>query len=139
MLITFTVPGLPIPQPRQRHKIIAGHVSNYTPARHAVQAYRRAIQIAARLAYQGPPLTCPLSVTLLFLMPRPQRLTWKTRPMPRVWCPCKPDFDNLAKSTIDCLTGIVWADDGQIASAKVEKMYAAGEEEPCVEVGIETL
>ena len=61
--------------------------------------------------------------------------------MPRVWAPAKgrDDFDNLAKSTCDALTGILWEDDGQVVHVVALKMYAAGDEGPGVEVMVEEI
>lgn len=36
----------------------------------------------------------------------------------------KPDVDNLAKTYLDCGTGIFWHDDKQIISLKVSKKYS---------------
>jgi Holliday junction resolvase RusA-like endonuclease len=38
----------------------------------------------------------------------------------------KPDIDNLAKSVLDGMNGIVWRDDSQIVSLHVTKVYASG-------------
>lgn len=38
----------------------------------------------------------------------------------------KPDIDNLAKSVLDGLNGIVWKDDSQIVSLHITKVYASG-------------
>jgi len=43
----------------------------------------------------------------------------------------KPDVDNIAKIVLDALNGIVFADDRQVVSCTVEKVYS---ESPCVEV-----
>lgn len=44
----------------------------------------------------------------------------------------KPDLDNLAKSVLDALNGIVWRDDAQVASLSMSKQIAAGDECPGV-------
>jgi Holliday junction resolvase RusA-like endonuclease len=43
----------------------------------------------------------------------------------RRWVTVKPDVDNVLKLVGDALNGIAWADDKQIASACIEKRYAA--------------
>ena len=43
------------------------------------------------------------------------------------------DVDNLAKGILDALTGLIWRDDSQIISLKIEK--AVGE--PLIEIEIE--
>jgi Holliday junction resolvase RusA-like endonuclease len=36
----------------------------------------------------------------------------------------KPDADNIAKFYLDCMNGLVYEDDNQVASLHVEKVYA---------------
>lgn len=43
----------------------------------------------------------------------------------------KPDADNIAKSVLDALNGLAYADDKQIVTLVVDKHYG---EEPCVHV-----
>lgn len=135
-MISFFVPAVPIAQPRQRHAIIAGHVRNYTPTAHPVTAFKATCRLASRQAFVGGPMEGPLYLKLLFLMPRPGRLRWKRRPMPREWHTSKPDLDNLEKSIKDALTGTVWIDDAQVCSVEKRKLYCRGDEQPgvCVEV-----
>ena len=141
--IEFIVPCVPIAQPRQRHRIVhAGgksFASNYTPKDDPVNAFKAAVQVAAAASYSGPPLAVPLIVDFTFLMPRPQALIWKTKPMPR--CPCatkKNDRDNLMKSVQDALNGLLWADDGLIYDGRTTKLYAAGDEQPHVIIRVQS-
>jgi len=141
--VSFVVPGVPVAQPRQRTRIVEAedrtYTQNYTPAKHPVNAFKAAVALAVAAAYQGPPLEGPLRVSVLFLLPRPGRLIWKRREMPRVWAPVKPDRDNLEKSLQDALNGQLWADDAQIVAGAVRKMYASGDEQPHTEVEVMTL
>ena len=132
-MISFEVPGLPVAQPRQRHRIAKTKdrkdwVQNFTPAKDGVNTFKAAIQIACRSAYQGPPLEGPLGLQIVFIFPRPSRLRWKKRAMPRQWRAEKPDLDNLCKSVKDALKGISWLDDAQVAYLVAIKIYASGEE-----------
>lgn len=142
-MIRFTVPAIPIAQPRQRHRIVTtaagSHAMNYTPAKHPVQTFKASVRLAAQQAYQGPPLSGPVGLVVVFVLPRPGRLRWKTRPMPRCLHQGKPDLDNLIKAVKDSLNGLVWRDDGQIAHANLSKVYASGDEQPCVTVEISSL
>jgi Holliday junction resolvase RusA-like endonuclease len=45
----------------------------------------------------------------------------------------KPDYDNLEKFYLDCLNGIIWADDSLVIDAEAHKRYS---EEPRVEIEI---
>jgi Holliday junction resolvase RusA-like endonuclease len=142
-VISFTVPAIPVPQPRQRHRIVAGGVRtfamNYTPRGDPVNDYKATVRLAASTAYQGPPVEGPLEVVFEFVMPRSQSLRWKTRPMPRLWHATGKDLDNLAKSTLDALIGLLFADDGQVARLVLSKMIAGGDESPHVRVTLDRL
>jgi Holliday junction resolvase RusA-like endonuclease len=149
-MISFTVPGLPIAQPRQRTRVMAiggkPVAQNYTPAKHPVNAFKAAVQLAAVDAinksaagsvWKGQILSCPIALRLIFVFPRPKALLWKSKPMPRAWCFKKPDADNLIKSVCDALNMLVWRDDAQVVSVSVEKWIGAGDESPGVHVEIE--
>ena len=142
-MIHFTVPAIPIAQPRQRHRVIAAagrqFVHNYTPTKSPVNAFKASVAAAAAAAYSGPPLAGPLSLSVVFVLPRPGNMIWKRRPMPRAWHAKKPDRDNLEKSLKDALSGRLWRDDAQVCSGNVEKWIAAGDEQPHVEVTVTTL
>lgn len=132
--IKFVIPAIPVAQPRQRHASVNGHIRNYVPNSHPVHSFKAAARMAAQQAYKGAPLEGALHVELVFVMPRPQALVWKKKPMPRAWCPKKPDRDNLEKSVYDALNGLLWRDDAQICDGAIRKVYASGSEQPKVEV-----
>ena len=134
--LSFTIPTIPVAQPRQRHANMGGHIRNYIPTDHPVVAFKAAAQMAAAGAYQGEPLDHPLRVDLVFVMPRPKSMCWKRRPMPRAPFGKKPDRDNLEKSLYDALNGLLWRDDSLICDGRVQKVYAAGDEQPHVEIVI---
>lgn len=133
MSITFTVPAVPVPQPRQRVAVIGGRARNYTPKTHSVQAFKKAVKIAARMAYRGELLDGPLRLHLQFVLPRPKRL--KRGDM--AWHHVRPDIDNLSKSVQDALTGVVWTDDCQVCENLSQKFYAKYGQQPYVFVKIE--
>ena len=56
--------------------------------------------------------------------------------MPRLQHAVRPDVDNLSKAVFDALTGILWFDDSQIAAADSQKVVAAGDEQPHVEITV---
>jgi Holliday junction resolvase RusA-like endonuclease len=85
------------------------------------------------------PLSGPLKLEVLFLMPRPARLRWKKRAMPRCWHASKPDLDNLVKAGKDSLKEILWHDDSQVAELAASKMHCSGQEAPGVTVVLERL
>lgn len=139
--IRFTVPACPVPQPRQRHRVVTtgdgrAFAQNYTSRTDPVQAFKATVRMAAQAAYQGGPLDGPVRVVATFILPRPKYLTWKRKPMPRQHSAARPDLDNLAKSLKDALTGLLWVDDIQVSVMSLEKWYAAGDEQPCVVVEV---
>lgn len=138
----FTVPAVPVAQPRPR-AVTGGdgkaRMAN-SDSRHAIHSFKATCRHAAMQAYSGPPLDCPLRMSLVFVMPRPDRLRWKSRPMPREpYCAKNKDWDNLGKAVSDALNELIYTDDGLLAFVTVEKCYAAGDEQPHVEVTIEPL
>ncbi len=83
----------------------------------------------------------PLSIAITFRVARPPghwgkgrnagRLVPSAPPFPRG----KPDIDELARSTLDSLTGIVFDDDARVAALQLRKVYAApGQEGARIEV-----
>lgn len=131
----FTVPGVPVAQPRQRHRVVGKFVQNYTPTKHPVNAFKAAVQFAAQPEFSQP-IEGPVSLSVVFVMPRPRNLVWKSKPMPRLPKASKPDFENIVKALMDALTGIAWRDDAQVWAATVTKYVAAGDETPHTEVEI---
>ena len=138
--IRLTVDTVPVAQPRQRVGVIAGHAHNYTPAKHPVNAYKAAVQVAAREAgLPQPLLDGPLVVAMTFYLPRPKRLMRKKDPNGPIPHSAKPDRDNLEKSTCDALNGLVWRDDSQVYKGVVAKFYHEKNGHPRVEMVIEEM
>ena len=139
--IAFVVPAVPVAQPRQRHRVLTSHgrtfAQNYVPTKHPVNAFKASVQHAAREVYPGPPMEGPIRLRLVFLFPRPKRLIWKSRAMERAWHVAKPDADNAAKAVKDALSKLLWRDDSQVCMVLIAKQYAAGDEQPRVDVTVE--
>lgn len=150
MELEFTVPTVPIAQPRQRHRaLMLGDrvvTQNYTPKDSPVQTFKASVKHEFAVAVrdsgqrgQWPVQDGPVAVTLLLFFPRPKRLLWKSKPMPRLPHTSKPDAENVAKAGLDALTGIAWRDDAQVSYLAIEKAYCAGDEMPRVEITIRTM
>lgn len=137
-LIKFTVPCVPVAQPRQRHRVVhAGgrsFASNYTPAKDPVNAFKAACQLAASQAYDGPPIDWPISMDIDFVFPRGKQP--KKAGSDRLPHAVKPDRDNLAKSLQDALNGLLYRDDSLIWNGVISKWRAAEDEQPHVEVRV---
>ena len=132
--IQFFVDAAPVAQPRQRHAVRNGISMSYIPKEHPIHAFKTLVRIRAKEAYKGPPLKGPLIACFVFLLPRPARLVWKTRAMPRTWAAGRPDADNFCKAVLDAMTGLVFEDDSQVVELRAQKFYASGDEAPGVHV-----
>jgi Holliday junction resolvase RusA-like endonuclease len=88
--------------------------------------------------YEGEPLEGPLVLSVFFFLPRPKS-GWvstqsrRNRALPHAK---RPDIDNLVKSLKDACTGVLWKDDSQVFSMKVEKLYTPHGETPRVSLKI---
>jgi len=132
-VIRFTVPAVPVAQPRPKATRRGNHAAVYNP-KGPVDVFKATVRLAASEAYQGAPLECPLGVSLTFVFPRTNGQVWKRKPMPRLWHGKKPDRDNLDKAVLDSLTGILWRDDAQVCDGRIRKLIASGDEQPHVDV-----
>jgi Holliday junction resolvase RusA-like endonuclease len=92
------------------------------------KTWRSDVRDAARAAYSGEPLTAPLRLELVFVLPRPSNhfrsngelsKAGRERPHPTT----RPDSTKLLRAFEDALTGITWADDSQIVEHVVRKVY----------------
>lgn len=150
--IAFTVPAIPVAQPRQRHRIAGApgrqFVQNYTPAKSPTADYKATVKLAAAEAYSGAPLSGPLAVGIVFVFPRRSKPDWIKKDSPwfatwkaggRVPHITKPDRDNLDKSTLDALKGLLFCDDKQVCAGPPEKWIAAADEQAHVEISVEPL
>ncbi len=139
--LQFRVPAVPVAQPRPRAVMRGNHAGMAPPPnKHPIHDFRASVRQALAIHYRGRPLDGPLEMWLVFVMPRPQRLIWKTRPMPREWySAAKNDWDNLGKGVSDAMNGLLYRDDGQLADVHVKRVIAAGDEQPHVEITVELL
>lgn len=139
-MIEFTVPAVPVAQPRPRATAINGQARMYeAKASHPIHSFKATVRHAAAQAYRGPQLMGPLVVWMTFVFPRPKNRIWKTRPMPSEPHAKKPDIDNCVKSVLDALNGVLFADDSQVCNCNVVKRIASGDEQPHVAVTITPL
>lgn len=114
----------PVPKGRPRFSKVGGFVRSYTPKK--TSDYEATVRQAAQQAMTREPLETPLEAFLYFRLPIP-----KSYPKKRVQA-ClsglerptkKPDLDNLAKSVLDGLNGVVYLDDSQLVSLHITKVY----------------
>src|SRR5882724_10749940 len=115
--VSFFVPGTALPAGSKRAFIVRDKATGrprpvVTDTSGAPgKRWRAAIQLAAGTARPNGPLTGPLSVVAMFLLPRPRghyaasgKLRGSAPSLPEV----RPDVDKLGRLLLDALTGIVW-------------------------------
>ena len=122
-MISFTVPGEPVPQPRQRFTVVAGFPKPYKDEKHPVHAYRQAVALAAKLAGLKP-ITDPIQVCVVSVFERPKSHT-TGRGVLKATAPRipRPDVDNLAKAVLDALSD--YFNDTLVESLQVSKSYGS--------------
>jgi crossover junction endodeoxyribonuclease RusA len=97
----------------------------------AFARWRGIVAATARRAWDGPPLTGPVGVQMLFRLPRPDGAEAGTFTTP-------PDVDKLSRAVLDALSGVVYVDDAQVVRLTASKVYAARPwSEPGVVVKVE--
>lgn len=129
------VRGLPQPKGSKRaviHKA-TGRALIFDQNAPKMRTWERAIQWLVQNEWQGPPVEGPVRLWLVFMFPMPKSAP-KNRPP--AWKETKPDYDKLARLVADALTGIIYRDDSQIASAIVDKRYG---DEAGVAIAVEAL
>lgn len=93
------------------------HGRGYTFWPKTTKAYKKVLS-ASLLSFKTDAfLDGPIAVTLHFVRPHPQSAP------KRRWFTVKPDLDNLEKPTLDCMSGLLFADDGQIVEKHTHKEY----------------
>jgi len=110
-------------------------VRTYTPKKTAQWEALAALALADQWCER--PLDCPISIGILALFPRPQRMVWKTKPMEREPYCQTPDVDNVVKAVLDAVEKAgVLKDDKLIWSVDCIALYCSGDESPRVEVRV---
>jgi Holliday junction resolvase RusA-like endonuclease len=125
-MVCFDIEGNPIPKGRPRFRRTKTFITTYTPKK--TLDFEELVRKHSKEA-MGPTdlLETPINVYLYFRLPIPQSYTKKAveaclsgsqRHVKR------PDLDNLAKSVLDGMNGIVFKDDSQITSLHCTKVYS---------------
>lgn len=103
----------------------------YTPK--TTQLYEQAVAQEARLSMGSrSPFDGPVEVKLQVFVPIPSSYNKAKREACRMgdlFPTATADLDNVCKSVLDALNGIVFMDDSQVVDAHLTKRYS---DEPCV-------
>jgi Holliday junction resolvase RusA-like endonuclease len=136
------VPSTPVAQPRVKATAFRGKASVYTPTKiknsdgtkkpHPIVQFKHEVKEACRKEYTAAPLEGPLCVDVYAVFPR--KKFPKKAGEGRIYHIAKPDRDNLDKAILDAMKGIIFADDKQVCRGMIEKVYAAVDEQPHVEI-----
>jgi Holliday junction resolvase RusA-like endonuclease len=120
--VTVIIDGTPVAKGRPR--FTRGGIA-YTPA--ATRKYEAHGRLAAQLAMGGgPPINAPVKLVAVFELPVPASWSRKRasaaivgdiRPTARL------DIENLAKSAIDAINGIVITDDALVVELDARKRF----------------
>ena len=154
MIVTFTIPGSPIAQPRARAavRMVKGKpfVRVYEPQtlktalglrkinpiyEWKIKVREAAMKVMGKLKIHDG----PVRLDALLILPRPKYLDAKRYPNGQLLHYRKPDRDNCEKAILDALKGIAFMDDAQVCCGEVRKVYAAKGAEPEVRIRIETI
>jgi len=132
-MLHFHVEGTPVPKKRPRFRQFNGIVQSYTDK--GTRTYEDHVRLTSQNAMgSNEPLETPVGVYLYIRLPIPKSHSKKRTEdcLKGLEKPIKkPDIDNLAKSLLDGMNGVVFKDDSQIISLHCTKVYAS---EPGVDI-----
>lgn len=141
--IRFTVTGSAIPKDRARARIVTPKgrkpfIQHYTPAE--TRKYEERVAKLARRAWgDAEPSMRPIELQVTVYAEIPEGWSkWKREAAARgeILPTGTPDLDNVVKSIADGMNGVVFKDDGQVASVDAVKLYAAEGADGYVEVAV---
>lgn len=140
MTLTFTIPGNPVPKGRPRaFKDGRGHIRIHTPKETVKAEARARFWMRDDLGAKSYPVfpAGGVSVDLAFFLETPGSWTSRKRDLAEgAGCIGRSDVDNLAKMILDAMNGLIFTDDRQIVSLKIEKHYSR---EPRTEITVSEL
>jgi crossover junction endodeoxyribonuclease RusA len=131
--VFFSVLGMPIAQGSKRVVPTKAGPRAIESNEKTLRPWRQEIAVEAQQRMGSTPLwRGPVRVTAYFFMPRPKghygtgRNADTLRPSAPRFPSSKPDLDKLLRAVLDALSGIVFADDSQVVSLDIAKLYADG-------------
>jgi len=134
--MNISIPGIPLPTRRARHSRRKGKTITYDPLSEEKETIRW--QIRSKLS-NFELIEGPIELEFKFFMPIPRSTPKKNLQLildGKIKHTKKPDVDNVMKTYMDCMTGIVYIDDGQVYKVSACKMYS---EYPRTEITIRWL
>ena len=136
-MISFVIPGSPVPQGRPRAGRNGRKIVMYDPKES--KDYKEYVSLIARQYAPKIQLEGALSVRIKIYREIPKSTTKKDRALisEGIKRPItKPDTDNYVKSVLDALNGIIFKDDSQVTDLYASKFYS---DNPRVEVHVQEI
>ncbi len=135
--IGFEFVGEIVPQQRPRFTSAGGYAKAYDPIRSRM--FKKKVRSVALMAMGGkPPVEGAVEVEISVGIEVPSSW-WRKKRLSALAGEIRPtgggrDVDNLAKSIMDGMTGIVYRDDSQVVALRITKRYAeaAGARITCI-------
>ena len=123
--VNFTIPGKA--QAKQRPKFNRFSGRAYTPKQTiSFENWVRDCYFRSISSIDNKPTDKPLKVAITMYVEIPQSKSKKQKEkmlIGEIKPIVKPDVDNVAKSILDALNGIIYLDDKQIIELDIEKLY----------------
>jgi len=140
-MIRIILPGEPHAQGRPRFRNMGKFVATYDPpeSRNWKATAQQHFVTAMREAAEAGPLLGPVEVTIRAVFTCPKTDYRKNNPRGQRPHAKRPDAENVAKAVLDAGTGVLYADDSQVSSLRIEKVIGAQGEAPRVEVTVREL
>lgn len=125
-MVCFDIQGNPIPKGRPRFRRTKTFITTYTPKK--TLDFEGLVRTHSQEAMGGADLLeTPVAVYLYFRLPIPDSYSKKAKEA----CLAgqnkhikRPDLDNLVKSVLDGMNGVVFKDDSQITVMHCTKVYS---------------
>lgn len=125
LLARFTVPGEIVGWQRARLVRLGRTITHFTAKRtRNYQAQIKANALQARAV--SKPVQTPVHLEIAAVLPTPASWPKWKRAMANAGTirpTGKPDADNIAKSVLDALNGVLWVDDAQVVALTITKTY----------------
>ena len=129
VLATFSVDGIPVPQGSKSAFVVKGRAVVTERGRAALGPWRALVSARAADAL-AEPIVGPVAVELHFRLLRP-KAHYRTgahagelRDDAPAYVSTRPDVDKLSRAVLDALSGVAFADDGQVAGLIAYKLFS---------------
>lgn len=133
--VQFVIPGRPVGKERPRVVRHGSRTITYTPMKSA--GYERLVGELARMRCRAP-LEGPVKVSIVIEVAVP--VSWprakREERLAARWAEGRPDVDNVVKSILDGMNGVVFRDDSQVVAVSAERIWGR---ENAVRVDVEAV